>query len=169
MFLPLPILMGAQNSPASIFKNRDRNLATAGDERLDGNMRVKSKIDLWIGIAIWSCIVIMAGAMIMKYDQALLSYVIGLPLIVVLLWLYFGTYYELRDGYLYCRSGPITEKIEYQKIKSVKLSRNMLSSMALSQDRIEIKQHGRGYLLGTKGKIGFRDIKRLVKSASYVT
>ncbi len=112
-------------------------------------MRVKSKIDLLVGIVIWSAIVIMAGTLIMKDDQTVISYVVGLSLIAFLLWIYFGTYYELRDEYLYCRSGPFIEKIEYPKIKSVKLSRNMLSSMALSLDRIEVKQHGKGYLLGT--------------------
>jgi uncharacterized membrane protein YdbT with pleckstrin-like domain len=112
-------------------------------------MRVKSKIDFWVGILIWSVIVIMVGTMTKLNDQTAISYVIGLPLIALLLWIYFGTYYELRDEYLHCRCGPFTEKIEYLKIRSVKLSENMLSSMALSGDRIEIKQHGRGYLLGT--------------------
>jgi uncharacterized membrane protein YdbT with pleckstrin-like domain len=112
-------------------------------------MRVKSKIDFWVGILIWSVIVIMVGTMTKLNDQTAISYVIGLPLIALLLWIYFGKYYELRDEYLYCRCGPFTEKIEYLKIRSVKLSENMLSSMALSGDRIEIKQHGRGYLLGT--------------------
>lgn len=112
-------------------------------------MRVKSKIDLWVGIIIWAVIVITASNMTMQYDQTAISYVIGLPVIALIFWIYFGTYYELRDEYLYCRCGPFTEKIAYAKIKSVKLSRNMLSSMALSGDRIEIKQHGKGYLLGT--------------------
>jgi len=86
-------------------------------------MRVKSKIDLWVSIVIWSVIVIMVGTMIR---------LVGLPVIALLLWVYFGTYYELREEYLYCRSGPFAEKIAYSKIKSLKLSRNMLSSMALS-------------------------------------
>ncbi len=84
-----------------------------------------------------------------QYDQPVVGYAIGLPVIVLLLWIYYGTYYELRDEYLYCRCGPFLEKITYPKIKSVKLSRNLLSSMALSLDRIEVKQHGKGFLLGT--------------------
>jgi hypothetical protein len=112
-------------------------------------MRVKSKIDLWISIVIWSVIFVMVGTMTRLGDQTAISYGIGLPVIALLLWIYFGTYYELRDEYLYCRSGPFTEKIAYAKIKSVRLCRNMLSSMALSGDRIEIKQHGKGYILGT--------------------
>jgi len=112
-------------------------------------MRVNSKIDLWISIIIWGAILIMASTITMLRDHTIINYAINLPMIALLLWIYFGTYYELRDEYLYCKCGPFSEKIAYQKIKSVKLSRNMLSSMALSLDRIEVKQHGKGYLLGT--------------------
>ncbi len=91
----------------------------------------------------------MAGTITSLHGQTIINYAIGLPVIALLLWIYFGTYYELRDEYLYCRCGPFSEKITYPKIKSVKLSRNMLSSMALSLDRIEVKQHGKGYVLGT--------------------
>ncbi len=112
-------------------------------------MRVNSKIDLWVSIIIWGGILIMAGTIALFHDQAIINYAIGLPTIVLLLWIYFGTYYELRDEYLYCKCGPFSEKIPYPKIKSVKFSRNMLSSMALSLDRIEVKQHGKGYVLGT--------------------
>jgi uncharacterized membrane protein YdbT with pleckstrin-like domain len=112
-------------------------------------MRVKSKIDLWIAIVIWAGIVIMAGTILTQSDQTVVAYAVGLPVIVFLLWIYYGTYYELRDEYLYCRCGPFSEKIAYPKIKSVRLSQSMLSSMALSLDRIEIKQHGKGFFLGT--------------------
>jgi len=57
--------------------------------------------------------------------------------------------YELRDEYLFCKSGPFFEKIKYENIKSIKLSQNMLSSMALSRERIEIRQHGKSYIRGT--------------------
>jgi hypothetical protein len=35
------------------------------------------------------------------------------------------------------------------QIRSLRLSENMLSSMALSRQRIEIRQHGKGYIMGT--------------------
>ncbi len=112
-------------------------------------MRVKSKIDLWVAVIIWVVIIVMAGAMTTQHDQPVVAYAISLPVIAILLWIYYGTYYEMRDEYLYSRCGPFSEKIAYPKIKSVKLSRNLLSSMALSLDRIEIKQHGKGFFLGT--------------------
>jgi hypothetical protein len=58
-------------------------------------------------------------------------------------------YYELRDDYLYCRSGPFFEKIAYERIKSVRLYHSHLSSLALSAQQIEIRQHNKSYITGT--------------------
>ncbi len=113
-------------------------------------MRVKSKVDVLVTLIIFSAVIIIAvGIMVMPQEGKRLSYAFGLPVVAFLLWLYFGTYYELRDDYLYCRSGPFVERIPYDRIKSVRQSHNMLSSMALSAERIEIKQHGKGFILGT--------------------
>ena len=73
----------------------------------------------------------------------------GLFWVAFLLWIYFGTYYELLDDCLLCRSGPFFEKIRYDKIKSLRLFNSHLSSMGLSSRQIEIRQHGKGYFLGT--------------------
>lgn len=70
-------------------------------------------------------------------------------MLIFLLWIYFGTYYEFREEYLFCKSGPFFENIKYDNIKSIKLTQNLFSSMALSSKRIEIRQHGKGYILGT--------------------
>lgn len=113
-------------------------------------MRIKSKTDIWIGILIWGTVlVLLVSMMTVPQNAKIAGYLLGVPVICFILWIYFGTYYEFRDEYLYCRSGPFFEKIAYGKIKSVKLSRNLLSSMALSTKRIEIRQHGRGYITGT--------------------
>jgi len=113
-------------------------------------MRVKAKIDIWINMIMWLTMAIMVFA-IFSLDQTerVIGIVLGIPVILFLLWMLFGTYYELWDTHLYCKSGPFFERIYYDRIKSLKLSRNMLSSMALSRDRIEIKQHGKGYIAGT--------------------
>jgi uncharacterized membrane protein YobD (UPF0266 family) len=114
------------------------------------DMRVKSAVDWWMSILIWMAIVmIVIGVSTTSETERVAGVMVGLPILAVLLWIYFGTYYEFRENYLYCRSGPFFEKIPYDKVKSVKLSRNILSSMALSTKRIEIRQHGRGYILGT--------------------
>ena len=112
-------------------------------------MKVKSKIDLLFKILIWGTVLILLIAVIsMSKNEKIISYVIGVPSIGFLLWIYFGTYYELRDTYLYCKSGPFFKKIYYDDIKSVKLSQNILSSLALSAKRIEIR-YGENYFTGT--------------------
>ncbi len=113
-------------------------------------MRTKSKIDFWFRVLMWGTVLIMlVSIMIVPQNEKTIGYAVGVPMICLILWIYFGTYYEFRDEYLYCRSGPFVEKIVYEKIKSVILSQNMLSSMALSKKRIEIRQHGKGYITGT--------------------
>ena len=113
-------------------------------------MRYKSAVDIWIKILIYTVIAVMFGssAMIPK-EYIIAGIIIAVPATAFILWIRFGTYYEFREEYLYCKSGPFIEKIQYDKIKSVKLCRNMLSSMAMSSKRLEIRQHGKGYITGT--------------------
>lgn len=113
-------------------------------------MRTKSKIDFWFRVLIWGTVlIILVGIISDPQNGKTIGYAVGVSIICFILWIYFYTYYEFRDEYLYCRSGPFVEKIVYDKIKSVKFSKNMLSSMALSTKRIEIRQHGKGYITGT--------------------
>ncbi len=113
-------------------------------------MRVKSKINLRIKVGVWLTIGMMLIVLTtIPQEEMIIGLGVGIPMIVLLLWIYFGSYFEFKETYLLCRMGPFFEKIEYEKIKSIKLSENMLSSMALSRERIEIKQHGKGFVLGT--------------------
>jgi hypothetical protein len=113
-------------------------------------MRVKSKIDWWFRILIWvTFLIIIVSIILVPQNERILAISFGFPVMLFIIWLYFGTYYEFRKDYLYVKSGPFYEKIAYEKIKSVRLSQNMLSSMALSTKRIEVKQHGKGYITGT--------------------
>lgn len=107
-------------------------------------MKYYSKIDLWYKILISIVIIILLTSLIMliftfRNIESLFAIIIIIPIIAFLLSLTLNTYYEFKDDYLYCRSGIFVERIKYKDIKSVKKSKNMLSSMALSRDRIEIK------------------------------
>jgi uncharacterized membrane protein YdbT with pleckstrin-like domain len=113
-------------------------------------MRIKSKIDWWLGGLIWTIVVILAAAFMMTPKEGrIVAIAVMLPILLFLIWMYFGTYYELRDTYLYCRSGILMAKIPYERIKSVKLSQNLFSSFALARKRIEIREHGKGFIMGT--------------------
>lgn len=113
-------------------------------------MRVKSAIDSWFAAIILGTVaLLLVSVLVVPQEGRFKVSAAVLPVVAFLVWLVFGTYYELRDEYLFCRSGPFFERIPYDKIKSAKLTRNLLSSMALSSRRIEIRQHGKGYLTGT--------------------
>ncbi|MBS4031481.1 MAG: PH domain-containing protein [Clostridiales bacterium] len=113
-------------------------------------MRYPSAKDLWFKIIIFPSFGILIGSVfIVPSEFFLLTFVSVIPVVLFLAWIYFGTYYELHEDYLLCKSGPFREKIRYDNIKSLKLSRNLLASMALSSKRIEIRQHGKNYITGT--------------------
>lgn len=112
-------------------------------------MRVKSEVDRWFQILIYSIIVIIFTSLAMAPKEAILGLTSAFLVTTFLLWILWGTYYEMREEYLFCKSGPFFEKIPYEKIKSASLCQNRFSSMALSSKRIEIRQYGKGYILGT--------------------
>ena len=110
-------------------------------------MRYASSKSPLLGLIILAVIVLMIfSVVITPYGQLYLA-AAGSLVIAFLLWLWFGTYYELREEFLYCRSGIFTEKIPYDRITSLRLCRNHLSSMAVGDDRIEIT-HGKSKIAG---------------------
>jgi hypothetical protein len=112
--------------------------------------RISVKRDLWITLFIFLILaVFVMSILIVPANERLIIILLVIPVTVFLGWLYFGTYYIFEERVLICKSGPFTEKIPYEKIKSLKLCENFMSSMALSRERIEIRQHGKGYVTGT--------------------
>jgi hypothetical protein len=120
------------------------------DQIGEGALRVPSAVDGWFAALMWATVAVMiASVALVPGTERLLAALAIAPILGLLAWVCFGTYYELRDEELYCRSGPFHERIRYVQIRSLRLSENMLSSMALSRQRIEIRQHGKGYIMGT--------------------
>jgi hypothetical protein len=75
------------------------------------------------------------------------SVLIPLLVVIFLVWIWFGTYYETREDYLLIRSGPIWQRIRYERIRAMKKSSKPWSSAALSLKRIEIRHGKMGYTL----------------------
>lgn len=90
---------------------------------------------------------ILTGYAVFADNLALIAFALMLITFVFAVWIWFGTYYIIEENCLYLKCGPIREKIAYDTIKSVKKSRNPLSSLALSIDRIEIRYGKRGLTL----------------------
>ena len=112
--------------------------------------RIKAKRDVWISIFILLILaVFLLSIFIVPNSERWIITILVIPVSVFLGWLYFGTYYVFDEKALICKSGPFREKILYDQISSLRLCENFMSSMALSRQRIEIKQHGKGYITGT--------------------
>lgn len=105
-------------------------------------MKVYSKIDFWFLATITFTIVIsVVSGLFIPSNEVWIYLLFVLPMIFLLLWITFKTYYQLTETHLICKSGPFKEKIAYEQIASLALKENFLSSMALSTKRIEIKRH----------------------------
>ena len=113
-------------------------------------MKTSSAIDAWFIVAILFVVVVSFGSIVVvPSDQQWIYFLVVTPINALLLSMLLNTNYELTDEYLICRSGPLKEKIAYDKIASLSLKTNFASSMALSSKRIEIKQHNKNYFTGT--------------------
>lgn len=113
-------------------------------------MKMKSKIDLWISIVLWLHIILLTGIMFfIPLDEVWIYFLLVFPFVFIMLWILFQSYYELREDLIFMKVGPFFGRIKYENIKSLKLTKNLLSSMALSAYRIEIREHNKGYLRGT--------------------
>ena len=112
-------------------------------------MRYASAKSAGFSILIWGVVVLLIVSIIVIPGEYRTITVIGSGAgIAFILWIWFGTYYEFRDRYLLARMGPFFERMPYERITSARLFKGMLSSMALSNEMIELR-HGQNYILGT--------------------
>jgi len=78
------------------------------------------------------------------FKQSLLAYSIIFLLFCMLIWIWFGTGYKLKEGVLIIRSGPFVKKVDIKEIKKVESSNistfaiSYISGPSLSTDRIKI-------------------------------
>jgi hypothetical protein len=105
-------------------------------------MTFNSKRDLWVYLIDVFMIVVIA----MEYQAGLSSgntESAGILTAVIILgllnWIIFGTNYTITDTKLVVRCGPMRFNIILDKIKSVTRVYNILSSAAMSFDRLKVK------------------------------
>ncbi len=102
-------------------------------------------------LGILVCILLLiAGGVLAIMSFGITGKIIMLTLDVVFIamfvWIYLSTYYELRDDELYIHSGPFSEHIKYENIKSVTKKRGYSMMCTLAFDRIEIRHRTDGML-----------------------
>ncbi|NLA86501.1 MAG: PH domain-containing protein [Clostridiales bacterium] len=140
-------------------------------------MRIKSAVDFRNEALILSAVaLILTGALYLTASMgfsaqlAIIGYVSAAAASAFLLWFLFGTYYELREDYMYCRCGPFAEAVRYDDIICLRLSKNTGSSLALSSKRIEVWQYSDGVvselMISPKNRVLF--IARLKARCRYL-
>lgn len=125
-------------------------------------MKFRSKVDVWLalvaGAALLFCMYSAVGDMRSRsawlLPAALLLVAVGLPA-----WIFLSTYYLVAQQKILVKSGPFRWVIPIESIVGMTPSNSLLSSPALSLDRLRIDYdlNGRKYLLVSPAdKEGFR-------------
>lgn len=99
-------------------------------------MYFPSKRDSWLFILNLLVVIACFGPLFSRSDYGVLFFTV--PLALLLIWCWFTTGYEVTEDKLIIRSGPFKSKIDIQRIRSIRPTKNPLSSFALSVDRLEI-------------------------------
>ena len=124
-------------------------------------IRFRSKVDTWLVLlVVAAAIAAVSGSFPLVAQGA--PGALPIAVLVVLLtlalpaWLLAATYYELAGQELLIRSGPLRWRIDLTQIRSVTPSKSLISSPALSMDRLRI-DYGRGQsvLISPADKAGF--------------
>jgi len=114
----------------------------------------RSKIDWWFWVIVLLTTIVIPA---LTFDQdPMVSIILSFSMLVLWLWIICSTYYKIKDNYLIINVLFFKERIDISKIESIKPSRSLLSSAALSIDRLEIK-YGKysNTLVSPKNKYGF--------------
>lgn len=82
-----------------------------------------------------------------KTYQSAIGFILYLLVVLLFLWLWFGTHYKLAGNELIVKSGPLKYRVKIQEIHTLKMTKSILSAPALSSDRIEIRYKQRSTLL----------------------
>lgn len=114
-------------------------------------MRYKGKIDLWIKLLLWLMVVMYLPLMFIaeNSEEILIFTLLTIFMAIIILPMIYVNYVELREDYIYMKISVLRAKIPYDNIKSIRICENWRSSFGLSRERIEIKEHGKGFVRGT--------------------
>ena len=124
--------------------------------------RFRSKVDRWIQVLLVMIIITEAwtiGAAAISAGDPLATtgmILLGIAVIALLVWLLLGTYYTVDRGTLKIVSGPFRWNVPIDQIHSVEATKSVLSSPALSLDRIRIRYgKRRNIIISPADKKGF--------------
>jgi len=102
-----------------------------------------SKIDLWLAVVFLASIAVMVYVAIITPGLVIVLALGASSILMV--WVLLVTKYSVDDRELRVTSGPFRWIIPVSDVQSVRPSNNLLSSPALSLDRLELSMRGRKF------------------------
>lgn len=121
------------------------------------------KKDASFGLVMFSCP--LAIWVVFLFVSHISLFLIASTVTLLFLWIWFGTTYQIRDGFFYCRSGPLRKKIPIDKI--AKIDRKVRSwagyrpALTFRYLRIEYNQYDELFV-GLENEQGFiEDIMKI--------
>jgi fatty acid desaturase len=107
----------------------------------------RSKVDLWLLVLLIAAALVSGAATLAVLWAGGGGAVAVVPLVLVgaalPLWLLVSPHYTLSQSELLIRSGPFRWRVSLRDVRSIRPTRNPLSSPALSLDRLRL-EYGRG-------------------------
>ena len=111
--------------------------------------RFPSKIDAWLVVLLVIAIAgVLAGfiGVVLENEEPVVTIFMGAVMLLIVLLivsLLFRTYYSVEGETLRIVSGPFRWRVPIAEIESLELTRNPLSSPALSLDRLRVRYSGK--------------------------
>lgn len=124
-------------------------------------MTYRSAVDWWFYVVVFGVAIATIPTMVPLFASGQPVRVLTAVVILLLacglpLWLLASTYYRIEASALIVRSGPFRWTVPLSEIRSVRPSRSLMSSPALSLDRVRIDYgRGRSLLVSPRDREGF--------------
>jgi hypothetical protein len=134
-------------------------------------MIFKSAVDRWYYAVIIAAAIVVLFSIVSPIRSGHLSVTLGGAIVLLSLglplWLLFSTSYRVDTQSLFVRSGPFSWTIPLAEIRSVEPSRSLISSPALSLDRLEIRYgNGKSILVSPADRENFLETVNRHKGAN---
>jgi hypothetical protein len=126
-------------------------------------MKFSSKVDGWyyifaLGFPIAVVAVVVSSLGTIESSELIVVGLVCAVAVTLPIWLLFSTFYVVQSDFLEIRSGPFKWQISLSDIKSVQPTRSVLSSPALSLNRLKISYGRRkSILVSPKDMDGFKN------------
>jgi len=99
----------------------------------------KSKKDTWLALLIWAIILLPLYLLFQDEGLALTALIVLSLSSLLCIWIWYGTYYTIEDKELKYQTGPFYGRLDIMSITKIHRTKSMMSSAALSMDRICIQ------------------------------